>query len=196
MDQLKCNRCKVWLPISKFTKNRAERWLKSCNDCRLYQQNMRDKSFCIHGILKSSCNEGDCKGSQICIHRRQKSSCNEGDCKGSQICIHRRQKSTCKHCLDPIKITIKNWIMGSKQSDKKHNSLDLVNLIDTDFCKNLIEEYPNCIYCKIQLQYILYKNNLATIERVDNNIGHIKSNCKIACLRCNLGKVGNNIRYI
>lgn len=26
---------------------------------------------------------------------------------------------------------------------------------------------------------------VATIERLDNSIGHIKSNCVICCLRCN-----------
>ena len=40
------------------------------------------------------------------------------------------------------------------------------------------------------LQYIEYNETLATIERLDNNIGHIKSNCVIACKDCNISGIG------
>ncbi len=154
--------------------------------------NCKGSEICIHGRMKSTCKEGDCKGSQICIHGRIKIRCIEGDCKGSQICIHRIRKSECKQCSNPIKITIKSWIHHSKQSDKKYNRLDLIDLIDTEFCQNLIEEYPNCNYCQIELQYTTYQDNLATIERINNSLGHIKSNCVIACKKCNISKVGSN----
>jgi hypothetical protein len=225
MEELKCNRCKVNLPVSKFIKNRADKWLKSCNDCRAYQKKFRDTNKCEHDKRLHNCKEcggsqicehnrqrnkcKECGGSQICEHNRQRSQCKEcggtsmckhdrrrsqcKECGGTSICKHDRRRNTCKECGDPIKITIENWIFHSKQKDKLYNRLDLPNLIDTDFCKNLIEEYPNCIYCKIELQYVLYKDDLATIERVDNTIGHIKSNCKIACLSFNASKVGNNI---
>ena len=84
-------------------------------------------------------------------------------------------------------------IEGSKATDKKFNIYDANNFIDKCFLEGLIEEYPNCYYddCKVELQYVEYQDNLATIERLNNTIGHIKSNCVLCCLKCNLMKKSN-----
>jgi len=149
-------------------------------------------SICEHKRQRSKCI--DCGGSQICIHKRQRSKCI--DCGGSQICIHKRRRNTCKVCKDAIKITIKNMIKTSKQTDKKCNRYDADNFIDKCFLEELVEEYPNCYYedCKIELQYVEYQDNLATIERLDNSIGHIKSNCVICCMKCNKMVKSNKIK--
>ena len=170
-----------------------------CKDCG-------GASFCEHGKRKTQCIE--CGGSQICEHNRIRSTCKDcggslfcehgerrtrcKDCGGRDICEHDKQISQCKECKDPIKITIRNWLNHSKQSDKKYNRFDIVNFIDKCFCENLIEEYPNCYYCSVELQYKIYQDDLATIERIDNKVGHVKSNCVIACRTCNLGRVGGN----
>ena len=49
----------------------------------------------------------------------------------------------------------------------------------------MLEEYPRCIWCNCNLQYIDYKHDLATIERLSNSIGHLAGNCVICCLFCN-----------
>jgi len=86
-------------------------------------------------------------------------------------------------------------INNSKQSDKKHNRYDPVNMVDKCFLKNIIEDYPTCYYedCKVELQYLEYGPTLGTIERLDNNLGHIKSNCVICCFRCNILKKSNKV---
>ena len=144
--------------------------------------------ICLHNKQKSRCKE--CKGSKVCAHNRDKYRCRE--CGGSDICIHDRRKVDCKECSCPIKITIKRWIY-SKTDDKRYNRFDIVNHIDKDFCKLLIEEYPKCYYtdCQVELQYIEYNDTLATIERKDNNIGHIKANCVICCMKCNKQRKSN-----
>ena len=112
-------------------------------------------------------------------------------------CIHKKQNNHCKICGDEIKITISNMIRASKHSDKRYNRYDNTNFIDKCFLKNLFEDSENkCFYCKCQLQYIIRQPNLATIERLDNNIGHVKSNCVIACYQCNVsrgGRVGHKL---
>ena len=144
--------------------------------------------ICEHERQRSQCKE--CGGSQICEHDIQRSKCKI--CGGSQICIHEIQRSRCKECGDEIHITIKNWIYQSKQSDKKKNIYDENNFIDYEFCKELIQESGKfCYYCDIELQYIEYNSTLATIERLDNDIGHIKENCVIACKHCNVSRVGD-----
>ena len=133
-----------------------------------------------------------CKGGGICEHERRRSNCKE--CGGSQICKHDIRRSRCKKCNDEIHITIRNWIHHSKTNDKKNNRFDETNYIDYDFCKDLIQESGKfCYYCDIELQYIEYNSTLATIERLDNDIGHIKDNCVIACRTCNLSRVGDRI---
>ena len=152
------------------------------------------KYFCEHGKYKYQCR--DCKGSQICPHNNRKPQCKE--CVGSQICPHSRRKDHCKKCSDPIKISIKQWIFNRRQYDKKRNIYDADRFIDKCFLKGLIEDYKQCYYgdCKVNLQYTEYQDDLATIDRLDNSIGHIKSNCVLCCLKCNNLKKSNNLIYL
>ena len=80
---------------------------------------------------------------------------------------------------------------ASKTNDKKNNIYDADNFIDKESILKLINDYPICPYCEVELQYVEHINTLATIERVDNKIGHIKSNCIICCLSCNSKKISN-----
>jgi hypothetical protein len=125
----------------------------------------------------------------ICQHNRQKSRCKE--CGGSQICQHNKIRNTCKECSDPVEVTIKNWICHSRKSDKKYNRYDANNFIDKCFLEGLVEDYSDCFYCSVKLQYIVYQDDLATIERINNDIGHIKSNCVLACMKCNKSRIGD-----
>ena len=45
--------------------------------------------------------------------------------------------------------------------------------------------------CKIIMQYEEYRGDMATIERLDNSIGHVKSNCVLACKNCNNKNLGH-----
>ena len=166
--------------------------------------------ICSHNRLKAQCKE--CGGSQICPHGKRKSSCKEcggsqicphskikyqyKECGGSQICSHNRQKSHCKKCSDPIKVSIKQWIFKSRQYDKMRNIYDADRFIDKCFLKGLIEDYKQCYYgdCEVNLQYTEYQDDLASIERLDNSIGHIKSNCVLCCLKCNKSRKSNEDR--
>ena len=161
--------------------NRLKYQCKDCGGIKICRHN-RQKNYCK-----------DCGGTQICPHNRQKAHCKE--CKGSQICAHNRQKSHCKGCSDPIKVNIKQWIFSRRQYDNMHNIYDADRFIDECFLKGLIEDYHQCYYgdCKVNLQYTEYRNDLATIERLDNSIGHIKSNCVMCCLKCNLLKKSNKV---
>ena len=126
-----------------------------------------------------------------CPHGRQKSLCRE--CGGVSICPHERERSKCKFCNDPIEVTIKRWILHCRQTDKKCNRFDPDHFIDTDFLHGLIEDYECCYYddCKIKLQYTEFKPDVGTIERLNNSIGHVKSNCVLCCKNCNVKKKSN-----
>ena len=169
-------------------------WKYQCKECgvvqkcphgrRKYQcKECGGSQICPHDKQKSACK--DCGGSSICEHNRHKSTCK--DCGGSQICEHNRRKYRCKECGDPTEYTVMFWLRNSRGADKKYGRFDSDHFIDTDFLRGLIEDYEFCYYedCKVKLQYITYQNDLATIERINNNIGHIKSNCVLACMECN-----------
>jgi len=182
---VKCIRCKCYRTEDDYFKN--GRRLKTCINCRNHAKNYRLKhQMCIHNLHKYFCRE--CDGSQICEHNIQKSRCVE--CNGSQICKHKLQIQWCKTCTDPIKISIQRWILHSKKSDMEYNRYDPDRFIDRCFLKELVKDYPQCYYCKVELQYIDNNDTLATIERLNNSIGHIKSNCVLACRKCNFTKVG------
>jgi hypothetical protein len=203
---VKCYKCKCYRTESSF--NKKGRIMKTCIVCRTRDIELRNKNKCIHKKVKSLCKE--CDGSALCIHNVYKSSCKTcggsaycihnikkqlcKTCGGSAYCIHNRLKSQCKECGDEIKITIKYMIGNSKHKDKKKNNYDPVNFIDKCFVKNLIEDCEDkCYYCNCEMQYIIKQSNLASIERLNNSLGHIKSNCVISCFKCNISKVGDKM---
>lgn len=109
-------------------------------------------------------------------------------------CEHRRRKSDCRNCGNELHKLIMGIIKHSKEADKKHNRYDLTNFIDYDFVESLIDDSKNkCCYCLCEMQLINYEGNLATIERIDNSKGHIRGNCLIACITCNLSKKGSRV---
>ena len=167
-----------------------------CKDCggSLFCIHDRQKSqckecggsaICIHNRQKSQCKE--CGGSAVCIHNRQVSRCKE--CGGSSICIHNRVKNSCKDCMNPeekIKYIIKTMILGSRKTDKNLDRYDADNFIDMCFLEGLFEDTKNCHYCHTDFTYNNRIKTFVTIERLDNAIGHIKSNCVLACWGCNM----------
>jgi len=174
----------LYLKEEEFLKK--GRILKYCICCRNNYNNFRNKNKCPHGKQKSRC--FDCGGVGFCKHRIRKIYCIK--CDGSFYCKHNLNKYRCKSCSKAEEIKIQFWIFGSKQSDKKYNRYDADRFIDKCFLKELIKDYRNCYYCEVELQYVDNNDTLATIERLDNSKGHIKSNCVIACRKCNLSKVG------
>ena len=194
---IKCRNMKNKSKIKNMCIHNKEKYVcKDCGGGGICIHNRRNYEcidcngggVCIHNKLKSQC--VDCGGSRICQHNKQRSCCM--DCGGSSICQHNRQKHNCKLCGDPIDITIKNMINHSKRTDKLLNIFDETNFVDYPFLKNLIDNSNDkCFYCYCNIQYTYYNHTLGTIERLNNSIGHIKSNCVIACKNCNLTRVGS-----
>ena len=85
------------------------------------------------------------------------------------------------------------WISNSKKEDIKCNRYDPNNFITKEHCEHIVElSNSKCYYCLCELNWEvgIYPNR-ATIERLDNSLGHIIGNCVIACHRCNSSKISN-----
>ena len=185
MEKQKCSRCKVFLPLDKFSLKRDDTYKKMCDRCLEQRRNYVKKNKCEHGKRKDKCIE--CGGVGICEHKRQKDKCIE--CGGSGICEHKREKNKCKKCMNSTeqkRYIIQQMIKNSRQADKKSNKYDADNFIDKCFLEGLFEDNEECYYCKVPFTYEEKCSTLVTIERLKNSIGHIKSNCVLACLTCNL----------
>jgi hypothetical protein len=144
------------------------------NKCRMCLQN------------KNECNMGwrNTKMTNTCM-----------DCskirKEKDYCEHNKRRHDCPECVDPLVRRATAIIHSSRISDKKKG-----RVCDLDFTWSIhrITETPNCSYCNIELQYMApYLPNFATIDRIDDSLGHLKDNCVIACRSCNCGQ--NKYRY-
>lgn len=100
-----------------------------------------------------------------------------------------------------IKKQINSKIYSYKQQDMKkknydENSESYKDFIDFDI---IIEEMNKCDlkcrYCRKEM-LILYENvrdnSQWTVDRINNDIGHIKGNFNLVCLKCNLKRRRQN----
>ena len=183
----KCGTCKVNLLETEYNIKRNGTLNSACNRCldvrRKYRAKKRDERLSDSssdnfkrkpdGTIYVSCISG-CSLSKKYMNEKYR-------------CAHNARKDRCKKCNDPVQVTINQMIRDSKKEDKLHKRYDPVNFIDKCFLENLIDNCEDkCTYCQTPLQYTEYGHDTATLERLDNSIGHIKSNCTIACLTCNL----------
>ena len=179
-----CSKCKKNVSTEGFDTKLDGSMNKCCKECLVKKKISRDKNKCEHGRERYTCI--DCGGAGICEHNTERKTCKT--CNGASICKHNRRRQDCKDCKDPIDITVKKMIHGSKKNDIKYNRYDEEHQVDREFLHCLIAKSPRCYYedCSVELQYTTKQHDLGTIERLNNNIGHTKDNCVIACWKCNL----------
>jgi hypothetical protein len=88
------------------------------------------------------------------------------------VCREKRHRWAKRRRQDPKFLPSIIW-RDSRSSDKK---LLRENDLDKDFIKDKISN--GCFYCgetKIRM----------TLDRIDNSLGHLKTNVNPACMRCN-----------
>lgn len=72
--------------------------------------------------------------------------------------------------------------------------------IDKEYLINLLNEQDNkCFYCshKLDIEIGNKKLSQASVDRIDNNLGHCKNNVKWTCIFCNLAKnINSKENYI
>jgi len=199
-----CNICleriKMWRG-SKCSHGKRKDHCLICSDCGhgKIKHNCPICSDCGHGKLKHHCPIcSDCGHGKLKHNCLICSDCGHGKLKHNCLicsdCGHGKLKHNCKRCGKAIYKTFLNMTSNTKQSDKKHNRYNEEEHITIPFLYSLLEkmnENPTCYYCSCDMQFVEYREDLITIERLDNTNGHIKSNCVFACRFCNLTRVGS-----
>ena len=85
---------------------------------------------------------------------------------------------------------LKKKLSSYKQQDrvkKKHDADKFISL--TSLVQKLVESQLNCHYCQDMVHITGDKKREKkqwTLDRIDNNLGHLEDNVVIACLDCNL----------
>ena len=80
-------------------------------------------------------------------------------------------------------------ICGYKKQDRKRdkNFVPCNNYITIDWCIELYKKENNriCRKCQQYMGVEKHSKNQCTVDREDNDLHHIKSNCHLCCLQCN-----------
>lgn len=92
---------------------------------------------------------------------------------------------------NPFLLLLGNCRSYDKIKDRVCNlTIDYLNSL-------LIDQNIQCYYCNHELLVEVGTKNLAqiSVDRIDNNLGHIIGNCVISCLFCNMAKHETKIEY-
>ena len=95
---------------------------------------------------------------------------------------------------NPLRVKLCQMILNSRKKDKKknreYNEEDFINL---DFLyKIYMEQESLCFHCDghMNLEFNKESRNKKqiTIQRLNNSVAHVQSNCVFACFECNCCK--------
>ena len=172
MNTKMCSGCKKQCLENLFLA-KSKRITKMCLPCRDVSKKYHESHRCEHNKQKYFCLI--CDGGAYCEHNIQRAMCLT--CGGTSLCEHECKKSECKSCNNPVDITIRHMLSASKQTDMLKNRYNQDEFVDYLFLEKLIKESNDtCCYCAEALNYDKRNARLATIERINNSIGHTKSN--------------------
>tara|TARA_R110000868_G_scaffold87702_1_gene245022 strand:- start:46 stop:645 length:600 start_codon:yes stop_codon:yes gene_type:complete len=192
MEQIKtkCNGCRCWREATAFIKN--DKVMKTCNVCSNYRENHKKeckKNYEVHtDKVKKYNQEYYIENKEKLKNKRQPYSIEKKE--------HQQQYDINRKLEYPLKVKIKNIIRGSKESDKKNNrTYNEEDYITRVFLMSLYEtQQGKCFYenCNCEMTLDFNKScrtpTQISIQRLDNEIAHIKSNCVFSCFFCNVVK--------
>ena len=89
-----------------------------------------------------------------------------------------------------VRKELKNKISSYSQQDKKRNIFNNEKIINYDQCiEKIVLSKLICYYCRENM-LLMYEDKREplqwTLDRLNNNLGHNKTNVVICCLKCNL----------
>ncbi|DAC81756.1 TPA_asm: S1H [Trichoplax MELD virus] len=91
-----------------------------------------------------------------------------------------------------VKLYFKNKIEGYRSQDRAAGRKNDKDYIDIDWIQLQLEKCTSCPLCNTLFEATIKKdktvNSNITVDRIDNKLPHVKSNCRLMCLRCNVRK--------
>jgi len=177
----KCPRCEVELSLSFFDKKRSGVIKKTCRDCLNKAKKDYKKYYDNNKDIKKEYEEKN--KDKIKKYREQY-------VKENKEYISERDK---KYRITNIDRIINGKLQLHKKEDKKYErTYNEEDYINTDWIKNTLITCDNtCSICHRGLKLTNYEylsKEQFSVDRINNKIAHIQSNCQIICLECNLKK--------
>lgn len=177
----KCPRCEVELSFSFFDKKRSGIIKKTCRDCLEKAKKDYKKYYDNNKEIKK---EYETKNKEKIMKYR------EQYLKDNKEYIQEMAKNYRISNIDRI---INGKILLHKKEDAECNRLyNEIEYINSDWIKNYLIKCDNtCSICHNGLKLTNYEylsKEQFSVDRIDNSLAHIKSNCQIICLGCNLRK--------
>jgi hypothetical protein len=108
-----------------------------------------------------------------------------------KICEQMKKRYVDQKISNPLHIKFIHMIHGSIRSDTKYNRLyDPQEYIDEEFLIYLWNEQDQqCYHCNGEMTLDFTRSpSQISIQRLNNDLPHIKTNCVLACLSCNLNR--------
>lgn len=95
--------------------------------------------------------------------------------------------------INPLKVKLQDMIYNSKKADNKSERFyEEDDYITLDFLQGLYQSNMNCFYCKVLMSMTFNPKtkdkDQITIQRINNDLPHIKSNIVYSCFECNCNK--------
>jgi phage-related minor tail protein len=93
---------------------------------------------------------------------------------------------------NPLNTKFKYMIHGSIKADAKYNRLyDIHDYMDEDFLNYVWNDQDQHCYhcnCEMTLEFSTTTRNPTqiSVQRLDNDLAHIKTNCVLSCFSCNV----------
>ncbi len=184
METKKCSRCRSLMPTYQFDLNRVGKPFKTCNPCRIQMQTYKKshakeiKQWRFDHKVESKAYQDGRKEIRSKIGKEYR--------RTHQAEIVQWRKDNPDYAKAYKKI---NWdrclIHSSKKSDRKYNRFHNVT---KEFLRCILAHQDGqCFHC-LKVMKLTNGNkdpDQVSIERIDNTIGHVKSNTVLCCLNCN-----------
>lgn len=132
------------------------------------------------------CKQNNKQKLDLRVVRKKKGLCRcgakrDGDLLECKACREAQKKSQKKHWA---RMVVDNSRKHDKDAKREYNEVDYITV---EFVKALqISRHSRCEWCNCPVQTENRRlDDGLTLNRVDNRLAHIKSNCRLCCYECN-----------
>ena len=179
----KCIRCHTWRLPTDFISN--DRNMKCCFKCREVSKKYRDD----HAEQIREREKKYYKNNTDQISERTRGYYKNN---ADKICEQMKKRYVDQKISNPLHIKFIYMIHGSIRSDTKYNRLyDPQDYIEEEFL-NFVwnDQDQRCYHCNCEMtldfSYTTRVPSQISIQRLNNDLPHIKSNCVLSCFSCNV----------
>lgn len=193
MDALKtCSACRCTVTLDHFSINRKGVQYKCCNNCRKGGKNYESRKENFKTYYQKNREDKLEYGNNRYANKKDEAKAYFQANK--QAICEREKKYRETERETNIDFNIKYKLYSHISNDRKKIADFALtdDYIDLEWVKKELESCRYCChYCQQKLKttgYEPYDDQQFSIDRIENSWGHVKDNCIISCLKCNLDR--------